>query len=325
MKNSVTHNTESSAKIEPPSQKEPLSKLAQARSLNLPSREAMLNRDPSVSAFWLQNKQLLTEAWHEWEQPDQGGLPTLDDSLLDSKLRDVISDAWHDPAKESAVTKLWSEVSPGVYLAQFFDPEKLCDLRRYLKEAQSSNIPMRPPYGIALNRFGAMLDQRSEGFLAAPRFQSLYNQLLDRYMRPIGRLLFPEIMGYDTQTFGFSIQYEPGVDTSLQLHSDASAVTLNINLNLLDEDFTGSEVDFYDPATGKPNRLSFEPGTAMIHRGSIVHAAQPITSGQRTNMVLWLYGDRMQVPSPRLSLNTLPSPQQRWTIPSDVKDEYAPF
>lgn len=300
-------------------------KLALARGLNLPSREAMLNRDPAVSKFWLQNKQLLIEAWQEWEQTVQGELPSLDDSLLDSRLRNAVDAAWRDPTNETEVKELWREVSPGVYQGQFFEPERLADFRNYLKAVQSSNIPMRPPYGIALNRFGAMLDQRSEGFLAAPRFQSLYSQLFDKYMRPIGRLLFPEIVGYDTQTFGFSIQYEPGIDTSLQLHSDASAVTLNVNLNLPNETFTGSEVDFYDPTTGKANRLSFEPGTVMIHRGAVAHAAQPIISGQRTNMVLWLYGDRMQMPSSMSSSNTSISVEDRWAVPYQAKDKSAPF
>ena len=111
-----------------------------------------------------------------------------------------------------------------------------------------------------------MLDPRSEGYLAAPGFQALYRELMDKYTRPIARLLFPEVMGCDTQTFGFSIQYQAGLDTSLRLHTDASAATLNVNLNLLGEAFTGSEVDFYDPYTGRVSRLTFKPGTAMLHR-----------------------------------------------------------
>jgi len=53
-----------------------------------------------------------------------------------------------------------------------------------------------------------MLDGRSEGYLAAPNFQTFYKDkdLMDTYMRPISRLLFPDITRYDTQTFGFSIQ-----------------------------------------------------------------------------------------------------------------------
>jgi hypothetical protein len=313
MKNTAANNQTTSRKLD------------LVRALELPSREAMLHRDPSVSKFWSENKQLLGDAWREWEEIEQEKLLNLDDSLLDSKLRNAVEEAWESPTKEIAVEKLWKEVSPGVFQCQFFDPERLDDLRKYLIDIQETNIPLRPPYGIALNRFGAMLDERSPGYLAAPAFQSFYNQLLDKYMRPIARLLFPEIIGYDTQTFGFSIQYQPDMDTSLQLHSDASAVTLNINLNLPEETYSGSEVDFYDPISGKANRLTFNPGTAMIHRGNVVHEAKPIKSGKRTNIVLWLYGDHMQVPSYKTPPDRSLSAQERWTVPSVTKDEFAPF
>ena len=143
-------------------------------------------------------------------------------------------------------------------------------------------------------------------------------------MRPIARLLFPEIVGYDTQTFGFSIHYKPNTDTSIRPHTDASAVTLNINLNLPDESFTGSNVDFYDPSTGKMIGLAFKPGSAMIHRGNVVHAAQPITSGERNNFVLWLYGDYGRMPmqgSERVAIDA----KQRWAVPTGALDEFAPF
>ncbi len=312
MKNTVPNSHTSSSRLE------------RARALELPSREAMLHRAPSVEQFWSQNKQLLSDAWNEWEELERDKIFKLDDSLLDPKFRDAVQAAWDDPTKEIAVEKLWNEVSPGVFQCQFFDPERLADLREYLETVQEANIPLRPPYGIALNRFGAMLDKRSEGFLAAPNFQHFYNTLLDKYMRPTARLLFPEIIGYDTQTFGFSIQYQPGIDTSLQLHSDASAATLNINLNLPGESFSGSEVDFYDPISGKANRLTFKPGIAMIHRGTVAHAAQPITSGRRTNFVLWLYGDRMQLPRGTVPQTTI-NAKERWAVPSVAKDEFAPF
>lgn len=301
------------------------SKLALARTLKLPSREAMLYRDPSVSRFWSHNRQLLCDAWGEWEGSQQSELVKPNDSLLDSNLRDAVEAAWDDPTTEVNVKKLWKEVSSGVFECQFFDPARLGDLREYLDNVQEANIPLRPPHGIALNRFGAMFDKRSEGFLAAPGFQDFYNQLLDKYMRPVARLLIPEIVGYDTQTFGFSIQYEPGTDTSLQLHSDASAVTLNVNLNLPGETFSGSELDFHDPESGKVNRLTFSPGTAMIHRGTIAHAALPITGGKRTNFVLWLYGDCMRLPSDRQQSATQLSARERWNVPSTAKDGHAPF
>lgn len=298
--------------------------LQQARAIALPSREAMLRRDPSVHQFWHTHKALFSDAWNEWQQTEQDNLLTLDSSLLDKRLRDAVTQAWQDPSKEVAVKELLQEVAPGVFELQFFDPERLADLREYLERVWDAQIPLRPPYGIVLNRRGAMLDSRSEGYLAAPNFQAFYREMLNTYMRPIARMLFPEIMGYDTQTFGFSIHYQPNTDSSIRPHTDASAVTLNINLNLPDEAFTGSAVDFFDLASGQKHSLTFKPGTAMIHRGNVVHAAQPITSGERTNFVLWLYGDRGQIP-PQDAKRPDIDASERWTTPTAALDSFAPF
>lgn len=298
--------------------------LEKARNLELPSREAMLLRDNSVQAFWDNNRQLLKNAWLEWENKETTDLIFPDESLLDSNLRRAIEQAWANPEKEMLVKELMSEASPGVFQFQFFDPERLTELRRYFDAVASANIPLKPPYGIALNRYGAMLDARSEGYLAAPSFQAFYKILIDQYMRPIARLLFPEILGFDTQAFGFSIQYEAGVDTSLRMHTDASAATLNINLNLPSETFTGSQVDFYDPKTRNMNRLSFEPGMAMIHKGSVAHAAQPIQSGQRSNLVLWLFGEGGYIPH-KIEADSSVTAYDRWQVPNTEQDSYAPF
>ncbi|AYM86675.1 2OG-Fe(II) oxygenase family protein [Pseudoalteromonas agarivorans] len=296
-----------------------------ARALALPSREAMLNREHSVQHFWYNNGQLLTQAWKEWEETEVDTTTfTLDDSLLDKNLREAVNAAWEDPSKEHLVKSLLEEVATDVYQFQFFDPERLAVLRGYLEKVWNANIPMRPPYGIVLNRRGAMLDKRSEGYLAAPSFQAFYNQVLNTYMRPISRLLFPEIIGFDTQTFGFSIYYDPSTDASIRPHTDASSVTLNINLNLPGEEFSGSELDFYDQVNAKVVQLSFKPGTAMIHKGNVPHAAKPITSGDRTNLVLWLFGDNGRIPAPG-SKRTDIDAKERWTTPKTTPDGYAPF
>ncbi|MDO6636044.1 2OG-Fe(II) oxygenase family protein [Pseudoalteromonas carrageenovora] len=296
-----------------------------ARALALPSREAMLNREHSVQHFWYNNDQLLTQAWKEWEETEVDTTTfTLDDSLLDKNLREAVNAAWQDPSKEHLVKSLLEEVAPDVFQFQFFDPERLAVLRGYLEQVWNSNIPMRPPYGIVLNRRGAMLDKRSEGYLAAPSFQAFYNEMLNTYMRPISRLLFPEIIGYDTQTFGFSIYYDPNTDASIRPHTDASAVTLNINLNLPGEEFTGSELDFYDQVNGNVVQLGFKPGTAMIHRGNVPHAAKPITSGDRTNFVLWLFGDRGRLPAQGAQRPGIEA-KERWSTPVTTPDGYAPF
>ncbi len=147
--------------------------LSTARAVERPTREAMLQRAPSVQQFWFQNRDLFADAWKEWETGESDGPNPLDSSLYDPKLRSAVEAAWEDPTKESGVKDLWKEVFPGVYEAQFFDPERIAELRSYLDRAANAQIPVKPPYGISLNRGGAMLDRRSEGYLAAPNFQAL--------------------------------------------------------------------------------------------------------------------------------------------------------
>ncbi len=299
------------------------SPLEQARELTLPSRKEMLERAPTVDRFWQNNSGLLQNAWQHWEASRDEKLPNLDEVLIDKSLREAINRAWVNPNKEGAVKDLWHEVAPGVYKAQFFDVEEIAKLRNYFDQASDAGIPLKPPYGIVLNRFGGMLDKRSTGYLAAPNFQAFYQMLHDKYMRPIARLLMPEVYGFDSQTFGFSIKYQAGVDTSLRLHTDASAATMNINMNLQGETYKGSQVDFYDSQSGRVNRLVFEPGTAMIHRGNVAHAAQAITEGERSNIVMWLYGKGMTIPHHQNGEDI--SPEQRWTVPNEAQDAYAPF
>jgi len=197
-------------------------------------------------------------------------------------------------------------------------------MRDYLDKVADADIPLRPPYGIALNRGGAMLDSRSEGYLAAPTFQAFYQDLMDYYMRPVARLLFPDVYGYDSQTFGFSIAWQAGKDTKLQPHTDASSVTLNVNLNLPGENFSGSAVRFMDPVNRKVESLTFEPGTAMIHHGNVPHASEPITEGERHNIILWLYGERGQVPYPHREDPAPATPQEhRRYRPRDSEDDGA--
>ena len=255
-------------------------------------------------------------------------MPELDDSLFDPKLREAVAAAWKDPENfEARVKALWKEVAPGVFMCQFLDPVKLEKLRAYLEKAAEANIPTRPPYGIVLNRKGFMLDQRSVGYLAIPQFQDFYQNVLDSYMRPIARLLFPEFLtpAMDSESFGFSIQYQAATDKSIRPHSDASSITLNFNLNLPSESFTGSSLYFYD--NGQTHTVEFAPGVAVMHRGATMHAALPIESGQRTNMVLWLYGKHGQTSTyPHGGPNL--SPRARWTKPEASNgpvDKWSPF
>lgn len=298
--------------------------LARARALKIPQREEVLRRDSSVEHFWEHNRSLLRDAWSQWETSEGHGFDVREASLIDDRLRTAVAEAWNDPATELAVRDLLEEVAPDVFQFQFFNPERLSILREYLEEVWDAQIPVRPPYGIVLNRRGAMLDRRSAGYLGAPTFQAVYQQIIDTYMRPIARLMYPDVMGYDTQTFGFSIAYRPDTDTSIQPHSDPSSSTLNINMNLPEEEFGGSAVDFFNLARTQLNSVTFTPGSAILHRGPAPHEAHPITSGSRTNLVLWLYGDDGQIPPPHFD-GTAKTAAERWTTPTAKPDSFAPF
>lgn len=259
-------------------------------------------------------------------------LPVLGDSHYHPKLREAIEAAWKDPKKEHLARDLWQEVFPGVYQCQFFDPDEVHVIRECLDKASDAGIPTRPPYGIVLNRNGFMLGTRSIGYIVIPDFQTFYRDLMDTYMRPLGRLFFPEYIhaDEDSETFGFTIQCQAGKDQSIRQHSDSSSLTLNINLNLLTgEDYSGSSPHFVDPATGEKNMVSFAPGVAIMHRGATQHAALPRTSGERSNMALWLYGKDGQTGYYPYRPEEQMSAEDRWTKPTekeyDAMDSWAPF
>lgn len=308
--------------------------LDQARRLQLPPREKVLARDGSVYDFWNRNEELLEKAWEEWNAQEATNLPKLDGSILNPKLRAAVEAAWKDPTPENekAIKDLWEEVAPGVYAIQFLDLEQVSKLRQWFDTTAAAGIPTRPPYGIVLNRKGVMIDPRSVGYLAAPDFQSFYKLLVDEYVRPLGRLFFPEHIREtdDDQSFAFSIQYQgqQNGDKSIRHHTDASTVTFNINLDE-SQTWTGSSLIFFNE-TGN-QQVTWAPGYAVMHLGKSMHAALPIETGTRANWVIWTmpsaggmraYGaasnplvsdDGCYAPEYQLSA------EQRWTRPEAVE------
>lgn len=57
-----------------------LQSLERARTIERPTREAQLQRAPSVQHFWDQNTRLFEAAWAEWET-DTDRASVLDESL----------------------------------------------------------------------------------------------------------------------------------------------------------------------------------------------------------------------------------------------------
>ena len=297
-----------------------LSSLKRAQELQAPRAQSILGGEMEGSAFWSNHSLLLRNAWSEWES--QQDLPVLDlERLLDSSLKKAVQAAWKDPSLENDVKDLWKEVAPGVFSCQFFTVTSLHYIREHLdKASHNSKIPTRRPNG--MNRYGLILTE-ADGSVFLRDFSIFYQELVDTYIRPMGRMLFSEYVSEnqeDVETYAFTIRYKNGEDVSLSEHSDASLYTLNVNLNLSHELYEGSSLYFVD-ASGIHHNVTMKPGMALFHRGMTRHASLPLCGeGERINMIVWLYGRNGYVriapyePQERLSR------EQRW---SKMKPEYS--
>ena len=56
----------------------------------------------------------------------------------------------------------------------------------------------------------------------------------------------------------------------------------------------------------------FAPGEAILHLGGQYHFAQPITSGERVNLIVWLFGKHGVVRVAPQDESDLLKPHQRW-------------
>ena len=91
--------------------------LTKARTIIRPTRDAMLQRDPTVHHFWNENETLFEEAWIEWEKNSGHGDIALGSSLYAPALRKAVETSWENPEQEVLVKDLWTEVFPNVYKA----------------------------------------------------------------------------------------------------------------------------------------------------------------------------------------------------------------
>ena len=149
-----------------------------------------------------------------------------------------------------------------------------------------------------MNRYGFILEPSMNGSVLLSPLNKFYDNLATYILRPIGRTFFPEYYSFkdnnDGESYAFTIRYKENEDVSLNEHSDSSLVTLNINLNLPGEDSCYGNNDnnpqiYFEHEERKYN-VSFTPGMALLHRGMTRHAAYPIQSGERTNLIVWLFG-----------------------------------
>jgi len=293
--------------------------------------------------WWLEHEVLLVSAWKQWDKQVAPPLPPLDAGVIHPELTSAMDRTVREPTKEheARVRASWDQVlalAENDSKVSGFDPSKhhrvyrhegflteegVRRIRRHLDALADNAIPKRRPN--AMNRNGLLLDPTIPGGIAGdPTLHDFVELLARDYLRPLGRSFFPEFAGDiedDSKHYAFTIKYgkedndsdatestttaaPATADFDLKEHSDASLYTLNINLNLPEEGYSGSSLYFVSPqsksdrgdvkqnemATTTRCEIRFQPGTALLHRGMTKHGAQPLEGGKRNNLVVWVFG-----------------------------------
>ena len=308
----------------------PNAPLERARELRVPVVSGVHNAEYEHATFWDDNGYLLREAWREWEEQSMSRNVFYEDyDIFDPVLSDAIGKVFANPSanSEAVLTSLWSgdnqntddetQVLPeGVYATQLLSHSGIKLLRSLLDQASESGIPTRRPNG--MNRNGFILDSKVNGAVPIqPLIDFIEKDIIQRVVRPVGRMLFQEYVGCndDVEYFAFTIRYDGKNtddkdiqrDMKLNEHRDASVITMNINLNLPNERYAGSDVYFREfpyvdlqtvSSTNTTSFVRFAPGMAIIHLGAHRHGTMLISPNHDTderptvryNLVIWLFG-----------------------------------
>ena len=196
--------------------------------------------------------------------------------------------------RPDALRQLCTEVHPGIYvfdmLGRRFCDDLLEELAHFERWCAENDVALVRPN--TMNNYGAVLDTFG--------FQEMLQQLMLGYVAPFASLFYRDVGGDTLDSHhGFVVEYKPGKDVSLDFHVDVSDVTLNVCLG---KQFTGGELYFRGVRCGgcqqtpwlpaEDFQIAHAPGRAILHRGRHRHGAQPITGGERYNLILWCNSSR---------------------------------
>jgi len=183
-----------------------------------------------------------------------------------------------DAELRALVTK---ESNTQIFSLQVFNPRFMAMFVEEIENFERSGLPVSRPN--SMNNYGVILHDLG--------FTPLMDHLVVSYLAPLARALYPHdeaAQNLDSH-HSFIVQYRMTEDLDLGFHFDDSDVTLNVCLG---KQFTGGELYFkglyFNPETHKEDlSLGHTAGRGYIHLGQHRHGAQPITSGERYNLIVW--------------------------------------
>jgi hypothetical protein len=180
-----------------------------------------------------------------------------------------------------AFAAICTEVTAGVWSFDLFS-QLFCDqLVAELDAFEASPLDKSRPN--SMNNYGLILDDIG--------LESLMHQLVAQVVQPLAAILLADVPGARSldHHHAFIVDYAQGRDVSLDMHTDDSEITLNVNVR---SGFEGSDLTFCG-RRGTPARrqhtLSYQHqrGRGVLHAGIHTHGAQPLTHGARSNLILW--------------------------------------
>lgn len=153
------------------------------------------------------------------------------------------------------------------------------ELEHFKQNTQGRSLPN------TMNFEGVSLDEMGFSF-------TFLTTLIKNYFQVLTKLLFPNWGGGAIDSFkSFVVQYDKDKYPSLSKHFDNAEVSMSICLN---SNFEGGDLQL-EQMLGQEDNSEMEPvvvkqkvGQCILHRSRQFHFAHPITSGVRTNMIVWM-------------------------------------
>jgi len=194
----------------------------------------------------------------------------------------------------AALREVYEEPHPEIYVFDLLRPEfceaLLEEVAWFERWSQDNDLPMIRPN--TMNNYGAVLDSFG--------FETCLQRMMEEYVSPFASHLYPDVGGDSLDTHhGFTVEYKVGKDVELDFHVDQSDVTLNVCLGTT---FSGGTLYFRGircalcqqtaPLPHEEFEVEHAPGQAILHRGKHRHGANPITDGERDNLILWCMSSR---------------------------------
>ena len=138
-----------------------------------------------------------------------------------------------DNGGTQAIRSIVRTEAPGVYSFDLFTPAFCRKFAADIKLYEASNLPKARPN--SMNNYGVIVNDIG--------MERMIDRLMSEYIQPVARALLAEVttaLALDHH-HSFIVQYREGHDLSLDMHTDDSDVTLNVNIC---DGFTGSGLTF---------------------------------------------------------------------------------